>query len=67
MTRREWTEIAEALGDLRTRLESRRKMRQALGVALATRTVCRVLRRRSSRFDSGKFLAIATSANKRLG
>lgn len=64
MTRRTWTELAEALGDLRTRLEGRRKMRQALGVALATQTVCKVLRRRSARFDNRAFLRIAKNGGR---
>jgi hypothetical protein len=67
MTRATWTDIAEALGDLRTRLEDRREMRQAIGVALATRTVCKVLRQRSSRFDGRAFLRIASARRVRRG
>lgn len=55
MTRREWTEIAEAIAAIRGRLSGG----SALIVEQVTLAVCRSLKARSSRFDSRIFLKIA--------
>jgi hypothetical protein len=72
MTRAAWTDIALALAQLRDQLNdhadrarSDRKrldhIERAVGVELAARAVCRVLKARSSRFDSRRFLRLVAS------
>lgn len=62
MTRREWMEIALALGDVYRRLLKRKRMAQARGAYIAALTTCRAIRLRSSRFDSRRFMRAVRSA-----
>jgi hypothetical protein len=57
-----WNDIATVLGNVRARLRrSRRSDRllRAQGVELAARAICSTLRKRSTRFDSKRFMRIA--------
>lgn len=73
MTRRQWTDLALALARTRRRLDEHAARsrsdrvwlahrERALGVDLATRVICRILRRQSRRFDSRGFMRVYASA-----
>lgn len=62
MTRREWEEIAGALGAIRRKLKARGLTEQANGAYITALAVCRAIRARSSRFDSRRFMRIVRSA-----
>ena len=71
MTRATWRDIAFALAGLREQLldHSRRGGRAAhleriVGVELAARAICHVLRAHSSRFDGRRFMQIISSPTK---
>lgn len=69
MTRSDWTGIAVALSRLRAQLlkhaavaagsdNRTAHVHRADGVMLAARTICRTLRRQSSRFDGRRFMSL---------
>jgi hypothetical protein len=69
VTRRDWTDIALALAALRVQLAEHAARSQRTthlarreGVLLAARTICRILRQGSRRFDGKRFMRIVTTA-----
>lgn len=70
MTQRTWTDLARALARLRAQLvihaseakndnARRAHLERIVGVDLATRTICKTLRAKSSRFDGRKFMRLS--------
>lgn len=64
MTRATWNDIAISLARLRSRLLEHDQHDHADGVLLSARAVCRVLKSRSTRFDSRRFLRIVGTQTK---